>query len=88
MEFYAEKMVNEPTLFFIKIEANNIDHFTHNDIQYLLNIYGQEYVDLIDSFGAQKNWSGIVFDNYKLAEKFTNHLNDKYLVLLKLEGRI
>lgn len=73
-------------------------YFIHIDIEYLmvttktmaelLSVSLVEYEELITSYGAIKTWCGYIFPHKEEAIKFATYLNETYLVMLKLTGKI
>lgn len=57
------------------------------EIATLLDITLEEYIQLAQTFNASLK-KGVIFYNYNDAKNFSNYLNEKYILILKLSGKI
>lgn len=90
MEFIIMNFANNK-LYFITLDGvGELNFFAEDeDIADLIDLSIEEYSKLIISFGAFKEPNaGFVFINENKAQKFADYLNNKYLVMLKLSGKI
>lgn len=83
---YLGSTFNQVYVVSMKLEYLYCSNLT---IARLLDISLKEYITLLESYGAYKDERyGHIFSLYDKADNFVKYLNDKYLVLLKLQGKI
>lgn len=69
-------------------KGDNTIHVNDNSMAELLDMTLKEYTTLTLSYGTIYMCNELVFTNSSDAQKFADYLNDKYLVILKLSGKI
>lgn len=88
MEFSIKKYKNkksEKIIYYIVIGNIYLDTI----IADLLDLTFDDYVKLILSYNAESlGGNGFIFLNGDKAQKFADYLNEKYLVIIKLRGKI
>lgn len=73
--------------YYINIECG-ILYPSDYEISELLDIEYEEYTSLMVNHGAIQEHLGFVFLYENEAQKFADFLNDRYLVLLRLRGKL
>lgn len=62
---------------------------TNKEIANLLDLTLENYIKLMLSYGAFKDdYGDYIFHSVDKAKAFANYLNDQYLVILKLSGKV
>lgn len=86
MEFVVLQREN---IYYIAIDIGNQDISADRHLADMLGMSYSGYMTFILSHGAilTDGW-GLAFNDGNLAQKFADHLNEKYLVILKLSGEI
>lgn len=73
--------------YFVYFYTDDYTHINDVDIAKLLEMSIEDFIELALSFRAIRD-NGIIFVTQSDAQKFADYLNDKYLVMLKLTGKI
>lgn len=82
-------IMNSKTRFFVKTN-DNLYYSNDEAIANLIDLRFDKYAKLIESFGAilHQNNCQYFFEYKNEAENFMNYLNETYLIILKLQGKI
>lgn len=72
----------------IRIDVSEQSCYLHTDLRTLLEVSTKEYYELIYSFGAEKNYNGLIFSDVEKAKKLVDYLNNKYLLILRLTNKV
>lgn len=75
--------------YYIVFYNNDFVQYRNDDsIAKLLDLSNKEYGKLLEKFGAIELFIGYIFNDKKDAIKCICYLNKKYLIILRLSGKI
>lgn len=78
---------DEKEYYYICINCNNERYFLKTAIAKLLDMDSTDYIQLLNNYNILDSYT-FLFKNEMDAQKFADYLNDKYLVLIKLQGKL
>lgn len=88
IQFYVMSEFKNKYHFIYLHKGNHSNCCADTSIARLLDMTFDEYRTLMRSYGAVRMGEELLFLNKKKAQIFANYLNKKYLVMLKLSGKI
>lgn len=85
MEFYISSGVKN---YYVSFNHGNVLTIWYDEeIAKLLDMEINEYRKLARSYGTFRDGDEMFFPNKFSIQKFVNHLNNKYLIIMKLNGK-